>query len=362
MAGQQRVKREIYNAAWSPTTVVSIPLPRNYDLETLYVTITGTVNYPAALVAACVRFDAPFGLFQRVELVAEGRQTLFSVPGYVLGISNARRHKRPFYRERAETFTTVHTPPLQYTSPTTSMPVSTSVPFSGMFCIDLQNIAGVRPKDSNLRTGGLQTLDLRLTLADITTMFYPAASSVTPFAAPTPSTALPTLTGYSMTPGVLVVASSEMQEMRNSQDKISTPTFVQRWSHADYNAQAIQNDFQMLLPTDNFIGQCFVTTKVGGESVDGMINRIKLARGVDVRYNKTRNTFQGTANTDYDWYLPQGHYIADLMGSGQPGIKIADCWNVQGGADARAFVDTLTGGTTQNVGLTVVEYLPLRAG
>src|SRR5262249_49328897 len=160
--------------------LVSIPLPRNYDLESIYVTITGTVNYPAALVAACVRSDAPFGLFTRVEVVAEGRQTIFSVPGYILAMANERRHRRPTYRERFESFSNMQQPPLVYTSPTTTMPVSTSVAFAGTLAIDFQNIGGYRPKDTNFRTGGLQTFDLKLTLGDLPSLFYGAAASATP--------------------------------------------------------------------------------------------------------------------------------------------------------------------------------------
>jgi hypothetical protein len=307
-----------------------------------------------------VRNDAPYGLLNRVELIAEGRQTVFSVPGYVLGMSNMRRHKRTVYRERFESFAAHQQYPLVYTSPTTTMPLSTSVPFSGTVCIDLQNIAGVRPKDTNLRTGGLQTLDLKLTLSDLTSLFYPAASSATPFAAPTVG-ALPALTNYTLTPTALIVALSELQEMQSTNSKISTPTFVQRWSHADYNLPAIQNDFPILLPTDNFIGAVYYTTKQSGESVDGIISRLKLARGVDVRYNLTTNIQRSLGQEDYDWSMPAGHYVADLMGAGAPSIKITDAWNAQGGADTRAFADVLTGNAFTNLGLTVVEYLPLRS-
>jgi len=358
-AGQQRVKREVFNGAWAANSVVTVQMPRNYDAETIYVTITGTVNYPAALVAACVRNDCPFGLFSRVELIAEGRQTLFSVPGYVLGMSNVRRHRRAVYRERVETYNSQQSYPLAYVSPTSAMTISSSQTFSGTLAIDLQNIAGVRPKDTNLRTGGLQTLDLKLTIADLPSLFYSAASSVTPFAVPL-TTSLPALTNYTMTPGTLIVGLSELQEMRNADGRISTPTFVQRWSHADYNITAVQNDFPMLLPTDNFIGAVFLTTKQTGESINGIATRFKLQRGVDVRYNLTSVLQQSLGNTDYDWSLPPGHFMLDLMGSGAPSLKIADAWNAQGGADTRCFIDTAVGNANVNVGLTVVEYLPLR--
>src|SRR5271165_4073242 len=101
---QQRVKRLVASQAWAANTLVSIPLPRNYDVETIYVTFTGTENYPAALVGAVVRHDAPFGLVQSVQVIAEGRQTIFNIPGYVIGMFVNRRHKRPTYQERFETF------------------------------------------------------------------------------------------------------------------------------------------------------------------------------------------------------------------------------------------------------------------
>jgi hypothetical protein len=362
---QQRVKRIVQSQAWAVNTVTTIPLPRNYDIESVYITFTGTENYPGVLVAAVIRGDAPFGLLSRVEIIAEGRQTLFSVPGYILGMNNVRRHRRPTYRERFETFSTHQQPPLVYTAPTTTMPISTSVPFAGTICIDLQNIQGFRPKDTNLRSGGLQTLDLKLTWADQPQLFYPAASSATPFAAPALNSSLPALTGYTITPGTVFVDISEVQELADPKSgQISSPTSTQRWSNQQINLPAVQNNLQTLLPTDNFVGMVLLAAKVSGESQNGMFSGVRLQRGVDVRYNMDEQVVRALMQLDYDYQLQPGHYALDLMGSGNQFVKISEAWNLQGGADTRIGVDVTAAGagTTSTLDITTVEYIPLRAG
>jgi hypothetical protein len=362
---QQRIKRLVQSQAWAANQVLTVPLPRNYDLESVYITITGTENYPAALVAACVRSDAPYGLIQRVEVIAEGRQTLISVPGYMLGMMNIRRHNRPTYLERAESWNNHQNPPLVYTSPTSSMPVSTSVPFAGTFIIDFQNIMGFRPKDTNFRTGGLQTLDLKLTFADQPSMFYGAASSVTPFAAPALNSSTPTLTGYTMTPGTVYVDLSEIQELADPKTgQISSPTSTQRWSNQQINLPAVQNNLQTLLPTDNFVGMVLLNTKIGTESVNGMLSGFRLQRGIDVRYNLDEPVVRALMQRDYDYVLQKGLYAMDLMMSGNQFGKMSETWNLQGGADTRIGVDVIAAGagTTSTADITTCEYIPLRAG
>jgi hypothetical protein len=365
MAYQQRVKRLVQSQAWAVNTLVTVPLPRNYDLESVYITITGTENYPAALVAACVRSDAPFGLITRIEVIAEGRQTLFSVPGYVMGMANIRRHRRPTYRERAESWNNHQNPPLVYTAPTSTMPTSTSVAFAGTICLDFQNIQGFRPKDTVLRTGGLQTLDLKLTFGDQTSLFYPAAASATPFAAPALGSTLPTLTNYTITPGTLFVNISEVQELADPQTgQISSPTSVQRWSNQQINLPSVQTNLQTLLPTDNFVGMVLLTTKISGESIDGMISGARLQRGVDVRYNIDVPVLRGLMQMDSDWAMQPGFMALDIMGAGNQFVKISEAWNLQGGADTRIGVDVVAAGagTTSTADITTVEFIPLRAG
>jgi len=361
---QQRIKRIIQQQQIVSSNQLTFQLPRNYDIETVYVNIQGSITYPAALTNNAIRSDAPFGYMTRVEVIAEGRQTLFSVPGYILGMMNVRRHKRPTYRERVETYGQHQSYPLQYVAPTSAMTVSTTQTWAGTICIDFQNIAGIRPKDTNLRSGGLQTLDLKITFGDITTFFYglAGAPTATPFAAPNPA-AQPSLATYTLTPGLCTVAISEIQELADKSGKISSPTWVQRWTHQDANVAGAQANFQLLLPTDNFVGAVMLCTKIAGESVDGVLSNIYLRRGIDVRYNLPVGTIQqAISNLDYDWYLSPGFYVADLVGVGQSQIKIAESWNLQGGADTRVAVDTLSGNAFTNLGVTTVEYIPLKQG
>lgn len=361
---QQRIRRIVQQQTFVAGGVLTFQMPRNYDAESIYITIQGSVTYPATLVNAAVRGDAPYGLLNKVELIVEGRQTLFSVPGFVLGMNNIRRHKRATYRERVETYNTHQAFPLAYVSPTSAMSVSTTQNFSGTMCIDLQNIAGYRPKDSNLRTGGMQTLDLKLTCGQLTDLFYPlaAAPTSTPFAAPNPGAALPALTGYVLNATTVTVCVSEMQELANAQGKISSPTTTFRWSNQTINVTATNSNLEVLLPTDNFIANIFLTSKIGGESVDGIISNVILRRGVDVRYNLPIATISALCQLDYDAAMQPGHYVCDLAAAGNNNLMMSQSWNLQGGADTRVALNLISASATTTVDVTTCEIIPLRQG
>jgi hypothetical protein len=359
---QQRIKRVVQSQTFLPGGVLTFQMPRNYDAESIYILIQGSVSYPAALVAACVRGDAPYNLLNKVELIVEGRQTLFSVPGYVLGMNNMRRHKRQTYRERVESFAAHQQFPLVYTAPTSTMPVSTTVNFSGQVCIDLQNIAGYRPKDSNLRTGGMQTFDLRLTCGQLTDLFYPAAASATPFAAAVGGAVLPTLTGYVLNATTVTVCISELQELAGTDGKISSPTTTFRWSNQTINVSANNSNLEVPLPTDNFVANCFLVSKISGDSQDGIIQNVILRRGVDVRYNLPIGTIQALNQQDYDWSFQPGHYAIDLATAGNNNLMMSQAWNLQGGADTRIGLNVVNSSTTTTIDVTTCEIIPLRQG
>src|SRR3954471_21722819 len=109
---QQRLKRIIQSGiAFQKNSTISVPLPRNYDIETLAISVRGSLISPVTAFVAgsngftpAIRFDAPYGLIPRVEVILEGRQTIFSVRMRILGMANMWRRRPYFYNTNVDTF------------------------------------------------------------------------------------------------------------------------------------------------------------------------------------------------------------------------------------------------------------------
>lgn len=375
MAGQQRIKRLIQTLPYTLNgQVVFQNLPRNYDAEGYMVQISGSFTTPVALPAGsntfkpALRTDSPFGLMPRVELIAEGRQTLVSCPAYVLGIANVWRRRAWYSANDANTFGQVQSPGLVRNTATasTALVENVTTPFVGTFMIDLQSIMGMRAKDSVFRTGGLQTLELKITTSDSASLFYQPGATLltTPFSAPAiGATLAATLASVVVLNGVTIsLFSVELQELLGDNEQTSLPGYIKRISHQDVPIAAANVNLEVQIPTDNYMEALILSSRIGGEGVDTIINNIQLKRGVDVRLNLLDNQLAALNERDYNHPRFAGEYIADLMTSGAVYDKIADAWNLQGGADTRVALDVSNPGNNVIVGVTSIEYIPLRAG
>lgn len=375
MAGQQRIKRLIASQPFvANSQVVFQNLPRNYDAEGYMVQISGSITTPVALPAGsntfkpALRTDSPFGLIPRVELIAEGRQTLVSCPAYVLGIANVWRRRAWYSPMDANTFAQVQTPGLtrNVATASTALVENVTLPFVGTFFIDLQSINGMRAKDSAFRTGGLQTLELKLTTSDSSGLFYQPGATLltTPFSAPAIGATLAATLGtvVVLNPTTVRLFSCELQELLGANEQTSLPGYVKRISHQDVPIASANSNLEIQLPTDNYMEAIILSSRIGGEGVDTIINNIQLKRGVDVRLNLVDNDLMALNERDYSHPRFPGEYVCDLMTSGAVYDKIADAWNLQGGADTRVALDVSNPGANVIVGVTSIEYIPLRTG
>lgn len=374
MAGQQRIKRFVQQQAFvSNGQMIFANLPRNYDIEGYGIRISGSITTPVALPAGsntfkpALRTDSPFGLIARVDLVAEGRTTIFSVPGYVLGIANVWRRRMWYSPMDANTFGQAQTPGLvrNAATATTALSENATLNFVGTLFLDLQTVNGLRAKDSIFRTGGLQTLELRLQTSDQTALFYQPGATLltTPFSAPAIGATLAATLAANVTLGATTVEvfECELQELVNPGEAVPQPGFVKRWSHQDVPIAAANQNLEVQIPTDNFVQAIILSARIGNEGSDTIITNAQLKRGVDVRLNLTGQEIIALNERDYSHPRFAGEYILDVMTSGAVYDKIADAWNLQGGADTRVALAVQNPGANVVVGVTTLEYIPLKA-
>lgn len=371
MATQQRLRRLLAQVPLTLNSQIPIQMPRNYDYETIFIRISGTVTLPVALAVGsngfkpALRSDAPSGLITNVQLLMEGRNALINVPFHVLNQANVRRSRNFFSMAIPETYGATQNPGLVKNAATasTALVENTAITFEATIAVDLQNVLGMRPKDSVLRSGGMQTLDLRITTADSAALFYQASATLltTPFAPPAIGATLAATTAATnpITNAFITVTDIEMQEMGDANGAVSVPGYSQRYSYQEFPIVAANGNLEVNLPTDNFIGSVILSSKIGGESVDGVITNCIIKRGLDQRINMPIRDLIAQNERDYKHPRIPGYYILDVMGSGAAYDKLSDAWNVQGGADTRLALGVQSPGSNVLVGMTVIEYIPV---
>ena len=375
---QQRLKRIIQTGiAFVKNSVIPVQLPRNYDIETLFISIRGSLVSPVTAFVTgsngftpAIRFDAPYGLIPRVEVILEGRQTVFSVPMRMLGMANMWRRRPYYFITNVDTFNETQTPPLVRNAATGSsvIAINTTYAFKGTVAIDFQCLKGLRPKDTNVRSGGLQTFDLRLTTSDETGLYYQPSSSqlTTPFTAPAIGATLGANSGGATSLGNLSgvtidVYAQELEELRDSKGGLSSPGYVQRWINQTVPVPAASGQQEVLVPTDNFIGAIIVAPTIGNEASDIVVTNVIARRGTDQRFSLPANDLRAINEVDYERQCFPGFYVCDFMNSGGVNTKISDAWNVQGGADTRLVLSTANPGNNVNVDVLTIEFIPISA-
>lgn len=372
---QQRIKRIIATAVpFVPNGIVPIQLPRNYDIETLGIRVSGSWTLPVALATGsngfkpAMRTDSPYGLFPRVEIVVEGRQTIFSVPAPVLGMANFWRRRQYYAITNVDTYNHTQNPGLVRNVATASsvLTENTTITFEGTFYIDFQSIMGMRPKDTNLRAGGLQTLVLNLICSDLTGLLYQPGATLltTPFSPPAIGATLPANSVANLgtlNATTIDVFDLELEELRSATGAMSVPGFTQRWSNQNVALPANNAAQEVLLPTDNFISAILLRANIGGEPQEGIFGANIIARrGTDQRIALPALDLAAINERDYMHQRFPGFYALDFAHSGGVRTKLSDMWNVQGGADTRLVMPVINSGTNVNVDVTTIEYIPIR--
>lgn len=326
MAKQFRIKRTYADVAVVAGGFATIDLPRGYDYESIHIRVVGSVQVTTLFTS--VRAEAPTQVISRVELVADGRNTLFSAPYWFCTLGKYDR------ASMLESGARVTTPP-------TAATVAT-YPIEANGVIDLMTPDGERPKDSNFRTQGLQLLQLRLSFGNPGDLFVGAGAAVFPA-------------------GLKVeISTVEMVELPNADGTVTSPVALKKVSFQEIAIPTTNANQEIRLPAGNMIKSVIVRTEgnvTAGEPSATVLNSLQVFSGVDIRLRNSAAAVRGQNGNDYGVLTP-GYYVADLARNGSGSAKLTELWDVTQQAEPKVSMD-VTGGANVKAQVVVTEYLAL---
>ena len=329
MASQYRIKRRQFLANLTENGAFTFDLGRGADIESVMIRITGTANVTTA--GTAVRAMAPTQLLKRIELIADGKNTICSAPGWFLTKG----------QKRAQT---------GYMLPPTAATIAAySVEMNAI--LDQALIDGIRPKDSNLRTAGMSLLQLRLTTGALTDLFTGTPAG-------------------SMTVFQCEIVTVETIEQPDEKGNITRPLYLQKRSYQDIAISASNANQQVILPVGNALRGVTILATINGEPSNAVVNNVTLASGVDVRVNIPGPALQRLGAMDYEpvgmmsnataWaaasMLPTGMYEVDLMRNGAQDVKVTDAWDLSRASEAKLVLD-VTGGAGYQITVVTTEFI-----
>lgn len=319
---QFTLKRQIGNVAIVSGGFGTIDLPRDYDYQAICLRINASLQVTGA--AASVRAESPVQLVPRVEVIADGKNNIASAPFWAFCQGNVDR--------------LLTQSGARMTTPPSGTGVATYA-VEAIGIIDLSFFQGVRPKDSNFRSAGLSLLQLRLTFGAAGDAFV--GGTVV----------------YSGAP-VVEVWVCQMVE-RGGADRREV---LKKVSFQEIAIQASNANLELQLPAGNHIQRVLLRTDglvTAGEPSTGVLNKLQLSSGVDVRHSLSGAQVRAQNNADYG-QVQAGYYVADFTKTGWGGnIKLADLWAVRGNAQPKAILDVVGGANVKAQAVTT-EFIPLR--
>lgn len=324
MGKQYRAYRQIGSLAIQPGGSNTIDLPRDYDYEAIGLRIVATVNVTVSGVA--VRAEAPCQLVPRIEVVSNGKNTLYSAPFWFASLGNV-------WRKHTDNGGRATTPPSGFAI------ASYNVEATGL--VDFMTPDSIHPKDSNYRSRFDSILQLRLTYGQPMDMYTGGTG---------------TLTG---TPVVEVWAMQCVEEEPQPNVFTSWPEVLKKVSYQEAAILASNPSQEFKLPAGNAIRGVLMRTSGAttvGEPDVLTLNSLTLSAGMDVRHKLSGPQIRATNNAQFGAVTP-GYYVADFMRAGHANTKLADCWDVSGVTEPKAIADVV-GSANRFAQLVIIEYLP----
>jgi len=327
MGKQFRVIRKIASVPITANGFATQDLPRDYDYEYIGLRIAASLQVTGA--ATSVRAESPCQLVPRVEVVADGKNNLFSAPFWYTSLGNVRRSLTQS-GGRA-------------TTPPSGTGVATYA-VEALGFIDFATLDGVRPKDSNFRSRGLSLFQLRLTFGAAGDAFVGGTVA------------------FSGSPVVDVYAVQMVEETDAAGAFMSSPMALRKVSYQEQAFAASNANAEFRLPAGNLIRSVFVRTDgstTAGEPSTAVLNNLTLQNGIDVRLNLSAANLRGLNNGQFG-AVTAGYYLADLMRQESSGnAMLSNLWDVTGASEPKAILD-VTGAANVKVQAVTEEYI-LRA-
>lgn len=321
MARQYRIVRKIASVPVTNGGFATVDLPRDYDYETIFLRVNGGLQVTA--LATSVRAESPCQVVQRCEVLADGKNNIFSAPFWFAALGSYGR-KLIEYNSRV-------------TTPPSGVAVAT-YQVEAIGAIDLMTSDSVRPKDSNFRSSGLSLFQLRMTFGQPGDAFVGG-----------------TVVYSNMFVDVFV---QQLVEVPDAAGQMTSPIALKKVSYQEIALTSSNQNQEIRLPAGNQIKDVVIRTEgsvTAGEPSTGILNNIQLAAGVDVRFNISSANLRAKNNADYG-QLTAGYYVADVTSKGFAAVNLSDLWDVSGAAEPKLILD-VNGGASNKLQAVVTEFI-----
>lgn len=301
MAKRIRSYRKWAEVAFVPNGQATIDLPLGLDLESISFYFAGLINTTVAWTG--VKSEGISRLMKRVELIANG-QSICSTTGEFLSAGNFARGAGVIKL-----------------NPLASVGVqdTESVSF-----LDQSFIGGRRPADSNLRTKGFRTLQLRITWGNFSDVFTGAGTTV--------ATTLS-----------LGVSVRETKEFVDTTGFSLNPELRRLHRFTEKTYPSTTQDRIMLDP--NVMYKAIVLRAENGTDVTaGIITNVKIQLGNEIVIDMAAHVIRDVNAQDYGIGQNVGFYVIDFAPSPSGLSKVTNFLDTYGrNGDAFLILDVVGG-------------------
>lgn len=310
--------RRVGVTEWKESAPDSVDMPRKNLYRAIILNLEGLCDI-TDITTPPVLYTGGLGsalkLIKRVELVANGRDTIKSISGDAIGMKNMFLFG--------------------------SKPVLTEIgltvaewPFGGIIKLPLAMPRSIREIDTLLNSGILSTLELRITYGATADMMSTEA------------------TAYTITQADVEVHLDETIRL----DGKDEPYSAYKELYIEKDVAAASAEFQILLPVGNRYRGFLIEAESDGEMVNSIINKVTIKSGTDVFRSKAFDVIQGQNAIDYD--LEDQTFVGYGYVDFCPEGRLVDALNASGLSSLEMILDVAHPGTTDKVRIYPCEIVP----
>lgn len=300
-------ERRLDNIEFVAGGTKTLELPRNNVYRALGIRLTGTCTTTATAPVG-KKSQTPYRLIKRIEIVANGKDTIKSIPGMFLRILN----KHDFGTNPKET--------------DVGIVASTAYSFEGYMILPFAFTRALRPLDGALDARRLQTLDVRITWGSVDDLYT------------TPNSA----------------ALSNVKLELKTMEYINVPqdfkAFLNKQTQIQKEVVSTTTELQERLPVETVYRRFILYTEVADIASDSVLNKIKLKSGTFVFKDLDANLLKGDMKSLMGLEaLETGVYIVELITDGQ----LTEVINTVGMSSLEFIFDV-----TKQAGTNVIHIFP----
>lgn len=240
----QNTLRKVGQITFSSGLSKGLDLPRRELIRYLVLRIDGRINI-TTLGAPVNHPFSPFNCIKRIEVIADGKDTIKSIPGTALFLKGYW---------------------MNGTVPRKTIPTWAvgNMDFSGIMIVPFAMPRAIREVDTDLNSGALSTFELKVTYGTGAEIF----------------TTVPT--AYTVT---YINVDVSIAERINVEGKaLNLSVFKELYIEKEVTAST--QEFQMLLPVGNMYRGFLIESEAAGVPHDGVINNVQIRSGTQVWLNE----------------------------------------------------------------------------